>query len=185
MKYIKPMLMLTLIALGGCFVTAADKAHYQAIAMCGTPYEPYKTAWMFYDDCFASNPDFLIAIECGKRSRNADCQADGSCSQKGNSMVAFADSLAEKVKSGVLDSKQAYKKWDAYKNKEASQYHAAINAENAKAEECYQRAYPQFLQTETQRRSAIDQQLWQNINSNSPKQTHCSGTGTFMNCTTF
>ena len=100
-------------------------------------------------------------------------------------MVAFADKLAEQVQSGDLTEAQAAQRWEKHKNKEAKTFEKLLAQDNAKAEECYRQAYPQFLGIETQRRSAIDQQFWQNMESSTPKQTHCTGTGSYVSCTTF
>jgi hypothetical protein len=68
-----------------------------------------KQVWSYYDACSGS-PSFVEMVDCGKRTRNAECQAANGCSGPGNNFVAYAEALAGSVRSREISENEARRK---------------------------------------------------------------------------
>lgn len=80
---------------------------------------PPKVAWNYYDECETSTHSFTDMVTCGKQRRNAYCQARSSCSDIGNSVVQYADSLAEAVSKHEMTESEAKMRFIEFKTKQA------------------------------------------------------------------
>ena len=186
LKRMFPILFGTLwpLILSGCYLTPQEYAHDQAVALCGVISK--KPAGLYYMECEEKGGSFPSIMQCGKESRAKACHAQGSCSQQGNEFVAYADSLVLKVESGELSEDAAFREWDSYKKSTGApssvrDYQTKIADRNEKARECYQQSVPQFLATETARRSAIDAAAA----TRQPVHTTCTGGAGVVNCTSW
>lgn len=68
-----------------------------------------------YDSCAAQTASFIAMVECGKQKRTAYCQEKNECSPTGNSIVAYADSLATSVKAKQMTEAEAQRRWIEFK----------------------------------------------------------------------
>ena len=75
-----------------------------------------RPAWEHYDACSTQTAGFAAMAECGKRSRNAECAANSACSNNGNAIVLYADSLAASVRSGEMSQAEATRRWLEYRS---------------------------------------------------------------------
>ncbi len=176
------------LILSGCYLTAQEYAHDQAMAMCGTSATTTNLTW-HYDECSKEQISFLETVQCGNERRKNYCEKmdqtrknsyiEPICSQVGENMAQYADSLAVSVKSKKLADSEAFKKWTEFKSTQSNI--AQDNTE--KIHRCYQQAYPQFLATETARRSAIDAQMAASAAANKPIHTTCIRNVLGVNCT--
>lgn len=76
-----------------------------------TPPQPLPSAISFYDSCARQASSFIDMAACGKETRNNSCEAHGTCSSNGNSIVMYVDSLATSVKTHEMTEAQAQRKW--------------------------------------------------------------------------
>jgi hypothetical protein len=92
-----------------------------AIAGCAMQRQPH--AWDFYDECDAQTHSFNDMAACGKQKRTAYCQAHNSCSDIGNSIVQYADSLAQSVSSHEMTEPEAKRRFIEFKTSQAQASH--------------------------------------------------------------
>jgi hypothetical protein len=78
-----------------------------------------------YDACAAQTSSFKEMIECGRRSRNAACQAEGACSSGGNSIVAYGDTLVASVDAKEMSEPEARRRWIEFKMAEEREERSA------------------------------------------------------------
>jgi hypothetical protein len=98
-----------------CGALALTVASALSLAGCVTN----KVAWEHYDECAAETSSFRAMAECGKARRMAFCQNNGSCSDIGNSVVQYADALAQQVANREITEAQAKLKFVEFKTQQA------------------------------------------------------------------
>lgn len=86
----------------------AFSAH--ALWGCAASYE-------HYDACAVESASFTAMVACGKKKRTAYCQDFPlpACSAEGNSVVAYADSLAASVNARQMTESEAVRRWIEFK----------------------------------------------------------------------
>jgi hypothetical protein len=94
---------------------------------CDFPPPPPSTI-SFYDQCGSQHSSFVAMAQCGKANRNAWCQANNACSDNGNAIVVYADSLVVSVKNHELTEAEAQRRWIEFRMAQvnAAQQQAAI-----------------------------------------------------------
>jgi hypothetical protein len=96
---------------------------------CVTTAPPSKPALSYYDECASQTSSFPAIAACGKQRRNAACQANKTCSSIGNSVVAFADSLALSVTRREMTEAEAMRRWAEFKiTQERAQHQLDLQA---------------------------------------------------------
>jgi hypothetical protein len=89
------------------FVGAFALAAAAAISSCAAN----KSAWQHYDECATQYPSFADMVACGKQRRTTYCEANRNCSDDGNAVVMYADSLVQSVRRHELSEPEAQRKW--------------------------------------------------------------------------
>jgi hypothetical protein len=79
-----------------------------ALAGCLTPTARTST-WEYFDAC-SENSSFHEWVACGKRNREAACEASRNCSAN-NAIVAFADNLDQSVQRREIGEPEARRRW--------------------------------------------------------------------------
>ena|SRR5437667_3615635 len=85
-----------------------------ATALCGC-VTAGKPAWVFYDECSNQTSSFQTMVACGKQRRNEYCEAQQACGAVGNSLVQYADALAQSVNNHEMTEAEAQRRWIEFK----------------------------------------------------------------------
>jgi outer membrane murein-binding lipoprotein Lpp len=86
-----------------------------AALLAGCSARTTQTAWSHYDQCSAQTSSFAAMVACGKQNRTEVCQREKACSEVGDAVVAYADSLALSVAAKTMTEPEAQRKWIEFK----------------------------------------------------------------------
>lgn len=114
-----------------------------------------KTAWQYYDECAKIHTSFVETMKCGKKTRNETCEVQNTCSDRGNALVLYTDSLVTSVRSKEMSEAEATRKWVEYRTAEQNSYMQSRAAATAA------------------------------ILDSAPQTTNCNTYGGYTNCTTY
>jgi hypothetical protein len=93
-----------------------------------------KSAWQHYDECATQNLSFADMVACGKQRRATYCEPNHTCSDEGNAIVMYADSLVQSVSRRELSEPEARRKWIEFRMARAdTQKQLAVQAAAAAA----------------------------------------------------
>lgn len=76
----------------------------------------FKSVLDHYDECAARGGGFPAIADCGKKNRTAYCEELKLCSANGDSVVAYADSLAASVHTREISDPEAMRRWIEFRN---------------------------------------------------------------------
>lgn len=94
-----------------------NKLRLAIIAICANALCGCAASYEHYDACAVESASFTAMVACGKQKRTAYCQDFPlpACSAEGNSVVAYADSLAASVNAKQMTEAEATRRWIEFK----------------------------------------------------------------------